>query len=105
MIAILTLLIALPLGYLIRPRLAAYVAYGLAFAHLYTFQSLSLLLEWRAGSEAAFGRNGDASGYLLVTTAIYAVGFGLVTLGAWLRTRRTRRTRGATGVDLASAAA
>ena len=99
MVAILTLLAALPLGYLVRPRLAAYVAYGLAFAHVFTFQTLSLLLAWGAGSDAAFDRDGGAPlDYLLVTTAVYAAGFGLVTLGSWLRTRRAGRV---TGVDLA----
>lgn len=99
MVAILTLLTALPLGYLVRSRLAAYVAYGLAFAHVFTFQTLSLLLDWSAGSDAAFGRDGGPPfGYLVVTTAIYAAGFGLVTLGAWLRSRRAARPA---GVDLA----
>ncbi len=93
MVAILTLLVALPVGYLVRPRLAAYVAYGLAFAHVFTFQTLALLLEWGTGSDAAFARDGDAPlDYLLMTTAIYAAGFGLVTLGARLRVRRAART-------------
>jgi hypothetical protein len=35
-----------------------------------------------------------------VTTAIYTAGFGLVTLGHWLRGRRTGRV---TGVDLEQA--
>jgi hypothetical protein len=101
MVAILTLLTALPLGYLIRPRLAAYVAYGLAFAHVFTFQTLALLLEWGTGSDAAFDRDGGAPlDYLLMTTAIYAAGLGLVTLGSWLRARRTGRV---TGVDLTRA--
>ncbi len=99
MVAVLTLLTALPLGYLVRSRLAAYVAYGLAFAHVFTFQTLALLLEWGAGSDAAFDRDGGAPvGYLVVTTAIYAAGFGLVTLGARLRARRAGRVA---GVDLA----
>jgi hypothetical protein len=47
------------------------------------------------------------SGYLVVTTAIYAAGFGLVTLGARLRGRRgSRGSQGSrdsqvAGVDLA----
>jgi hypothetical protein len=99
--SILTLLAALPLGYLVRPRLAAHLAYGLGFTYIFTFQTLTLLLAWSAGSDAAFDRDGDAPlDYLLVTTAIYAAGFGLVTLGHWLRGRRTGRV---TGVDLEQA--
>jgi hypothetical protein len=98
MVAIMTLLVALPLGYLVPRRLVAYLAYGLAFAHVFTFQTLALLLEWGAGSDEAFARDGTAPvDYLVVTTAIYAVGFGLVTLGHWLRARRTGRV---TGIDL-----
>ncbi len=108
MIAILTVLVAFPLGFFVRSRLAAYVAYGLAFAHLYTWQTATLLMEWTKGSTAAFGADAGTPGsfdtapwgYLTFTTLIYAVGFGLVTLGHWLRTRRATR-RG--GVDLAAA--
>lgn len=98
MIAILTVLVALPLGLLLKRRLHAYVAYGLAFAHVYTFQTASLLIEWSNGERAAFAADGTPWGYLAFTTVIYAAGFGLVTLGHWLRSRR--RTA---GVDLAAA--
>lgn len=106
MIAILTVLIALPLGYLVRRRLVAYVAYGLAFAHVYTFQTASLLMEWTKGSDAAFPRTagtpesiGDMPwGYFTFTTVGYAVGFGLVTLGHWLGARRDSR-RNAVDLD------
>lgn len=103
MIAILTLLVALPLGLLIRNRLAAYAAYGLAFAHVYTFQTANLVMEWTNGSTDAFPAaqsqellDGTLS-YFVFTSVIYVVGFGLVTLGHRLRNRR----RAATGaVDL-----
>jgi hypothetical protein len=99
MIAIVTLLVAVPLGYLVRSRLAAYVAYGLAFAHLCTLQTLALLPEWSASSDDAFDRDGGAAlDHLLVNTAICAAGLGLVTLGARLRARRT------SGLDLAPGA-
>jgi hypothetical protein len=90
MVAILTLLAALPLGYLVRRRVVAYLAYGLAFAHVFTFQTLVLLLAWSTGSDDAFPRDGGTPwDYLLVTTGIYGIGFGLVTLGHWLRVRRS----------------
>jgi hypothetical protein len=104
-IALLTILVALPLGFLVRRRLVAYVAYGLAFAHVYTWQTAALLMEWTKGGYAAFPESagtGDSIstmpwGYLSFTTLVYAVGFGLVALGHWLRARRTGRV---TGVDL-----
>lgn len=99
MIAILTVLTALPLGYLVPRRTVAYLAYGLAFAHLYVFQTLSLLLASQAGGSEAFPRDGSTPwDYLVVTTAVYAAGFGLVTLGTRLRARRRARP---VGVDLA----
>jgi hypothetical protein len=106
-IALLTVLVAFPLGWFVRNRLGAYVAYGLAFAHVYTFQTASLVMEWTKGSTAAFGADAGtpeswsttAWGYLVTTTLIYAAGFGLVTLGHRLRARRAGRV---TGVDLAA---
>jgi hypothetical protein len=106
-IALLTLLVAFPIGFLVRTRLAAYVAYGLAFAHVFTWQTASLLMAWTNGDHSAFPANageGDSIttlpwGYLTFTSLVYAVGFGLVTLGHWLRARRSGRV---TGVDLAA---
>jgi hypothetical protein len=94
MIAILTILVALPLGLLVRNRLAAYLAFAIAFSHVYTFQTANLVMEWVNGSTHAFGaRESNASlddtlGYFAFTSMIYAIGFGLVTLGHWLRNRR-----------------
>ncbi|GEP39595.1 hypothetical protein NPS01_32580 [Nocardioides psychrotolerans] len=42
MILILTLLAAFPLGYLMKTRTTPYLVFGLAFAHLFTFQTASL---------------------------------------------------------------
>jgi hypothetical protein len=91
-------LAAFPLGMLLRNRLAAYVAFGLAFAHLFTFQTAQLVLEATRGSEDAFGDLSDKDwdwfadtiGYLGVTTLIYAVGLGLVAAGHAVRARRAR---------------
>ena len=94
MIAILTILAAVPLGFLIPGRLAAYLAYAIAFGQVYTFQTAVLVMEWTNGSTGAFsasqsrGLIGNSMSYLAVSTAIYAAGFGLVTLGHWLRDRR-----------------
>jgi hypothetical protein len=93
-IAILTIVAALPLGLLIRNRLVAYVVYAIAFGHIYTFQTANLVMEWVNGSSAAFPESRSdqlldgTMGYFLFTTTIYAAGFGLVTLGHWLRNRR-----------------
>lgn len=97
MIAILTLVVALPLGYLVRSRLAAYLAFGLAFAHLYTFQTASLVMEWVNGADAAFPQTdseqllGGTLGYFAFTTLVYAAGLALVTAGHHLRVRAERR--------------
>ncbi|MGI5213481.1 hypothetical protein [Plantactinospora sp. CA-290183] len=94
MIAILTVLVALPLGLLIRNRLAAYLAFAIAFGHVYTFQTANLVMEWTNGATAAFPADDSTAlldgtlSYFAVSTAIYAAGFGLVTLGHWLRNRR-----------------
>ena len=94
MIAILTIVLALPLGLLVRSRPAAYLAYAIAFGQAYTFQTALLVMEWTNGSTGAFPASrsqqlfGGSVSYLVVSTAIYAAGFGLVTLGHWLRSRR-----------------
>jgi hypothetical protein len=97
MIAILTIVVALPLGLLVRNRLAAYLTYAILFAQVYTFQTANLVMEWAKGSTAAFPAEpaNNLTGslvYLTFTSTIYAVGFGLITLGHWLRNRRRTRT-------------
>lgn len=93
MIAILTVLVAVPLGLLVRNRLAAYLVYAILFAQVYTFQTANLVMEWAKGSTEAFpaepANNLTGSlGYLIFTSTIYAVGFGLITVAHWLRNRR-----------------
>ena len=94
MIAILTILVALPLGLLVRNRLAAYLVFAIAFSHVYTFQTANLVMEWVNGSTHAFPGSQSNElldgtlGYFAFTSMIYAVGFALVTLGHWLRNRR-----------------
>ncbi len=99
MVVVITALAAFPLGYFLRNRLAAFLTFGLAFAHLFTFQTAQLVLEATRGSEEAFGDLadpdwdwfGDTIGYLVFTTAIYAVGLALVAAGHAVRIRRARR--------------
>lgn len=90
MIAIVTVLFALPLGYLVRNPVVAYVGYVAVYGWAFTFQAVYLLLSHAQGDYSAFPQRGFPLGYALVTLAIYVVGFGLVTMGRWLRTRRTR---------------
>ena len=93
MIAIVTVLLALPAGYFLRSRLAANVVYGLAYLWAFTYQTLYLLLDsLTQRKDAAFGSGSFPLSYGLVTAAIFAVGFGLVSLGHWLRTRRATAT-------------
>ena len=94
MIAILTILVALPLGLLVRNRLAAYLIYAILFAQVFTFQTATLMMEWVKGSTEAFPADPTKGsfGYLAFTSTIYAVGFGLITLAHWLRNRRRTGT-------------
>ena len=89
MIAIATLF-AFPLGYLLRSHLAANVTYAIAYLWAFTFQSLYLTLSWVGGDDSAFPKGQDAFplSYGLVAVGIFAVGFGLVALGHWVRARR-----------------
>ena len=97
------ILVPFPLGFLIRNRLVAYVAYIAVHAFVFTFQTLSLLIEWVGGSEEAFGAyphasNSNVFGYGAVNLVIYAVGLGLVYLGHRVGSRR--RVRQTAGVHL-----
>jgi hypothetical protein len=90
MVAVVTILFALPLGYLVRNPVAAYVGYVAVYGWAFTYQAVYLLLSRVDGDHSAFPPDGFPLSYGVVTLAIYVVGFGLVTLGRWLRTRRTR---------------
>jgi len=98
-ILILTVLAAFPLGYLVRSRTSAFLAFGLAFAHLFTFQTAQLVLEATRGKQDAFGDLsdpnwnwfGDTIGYLVFTTVVYVGGLALVAGGHAFGARRERR--------------
>ena len=93
MIAIVTVLLAFPLGYLVRSHLAANVAYAIAYLWAFTFQTLYLTRMWVGGDDSAFPKDPDTLpiSYGLVASAIFAVGFGLVALGHRVAARRAAR--------------
>ena len=86
------LLAPLPIGYFIRNRMAAYLAYIALHSFVFTFQSTTLLKEWAGGDYSAYVKNPAAVdwSYGLVNLLIFAAGLGLVTLGSWLSARRRR---------------
>lgn len=96
------LLVPLPLGYLVRSRLVAYLAYVGVHSFIFTFQTMTLTRAWVGGDTAAFDRDPNAApwSYGVVNLAIYGVGLGLVALGHRLAQRR--RQKQAIGVDLAA---
>ncbi len=94
---IVIVLLALPIGYFCRDRTVGFLCYGLAFAHVYSFQTALLVMEWVNGADAAFPQDdstqllGGTLGYFTFTTMILAIGLALVVGGQRLRTRRDRR--------------
>jgi hypothetical protein len=98
---IIMLLAPFPIGYFIRNRMAAYLAYVALHSFVFTFQSTTLLKEWVGGDYSAFVKNPATAdwSYGLVNLAIYAAGLGLVALGSWVAAKRRRATLPA--VDLA----
>lgn len=95
---ILMIVIPLPLGFLVRSRMAAFLVYIAIHSFVFAFQTAILLMEWINGSTHAFGpypqaSNEDVWGYGIVNFVIYAVGLGLVALGQRLRSRRGAQPR------------
>jgi hypothetical protein len=109
-----TLLGALPLGFLVRRRQAALVAYLLVDSFLFSFQTLNVLLTWMSGGKgigggSGFGdspagsfpidyASGEVAAYGIVNLIITLAGVGLVLLGVRLRARWAAR---ATAIDVA----
>ena len=93
MIAIITVLVALPAGYLLGSHLAANVTYAIAYLWAFSFQNLYLTRMWVGGDSSAFAKDPDTLpiSYGLVAAGIFAVGFGLVALGHRLGARRAAR--------------
>ncbi len=89
MIAVITLLAAFPLGYFLRSVLAANTAYAIAYLWAFMFQTLYLLLDsLGGGANPAFEAGEFPTSYGVVTLAIFLAGFGLVSLGHWVKARR-----------------
>lgn len=93
MIAVITILVAFPLGYLIRSRQAANTAYAVAYLWSFMFQTLYLLLDSLGAdvANASFPPGEFPLSYGLVTLAIFVAGFGLVALGHRLAAHRRLR--------------
>jgi hypothetical protein len=89
MIAIVTLLVAFPAGFLLRRWQSANITYIAAYAWAYSFQGIYLMRSWTGGDHSAFPRDPDSLpvGYGLFTAAVFAAGFGLVALGHRARRR------------------
>lgn len=91
MIAIVTILLALPLGFLLGSWMAANLAYAVVYLWAFVFQTLYLLLPSVDGTTGqAFEADAFPWSYGLVTLTVFVGGFGLVALGHWLRNRRRR---------------
>ena len=94
MIAVVTILAAFPLGFFLRNRLAANTAYAIAYLWAFVYQTLYLLLDAiNESTNPAFEPSEFPLSYGVVTLAIFLVGFGLVQLGHWVRTRRQTSSR------------
>lgn len=94
MIALVTVLLALPLGVLCRHRLVAHTAYAIAYLWAFTFQTLYLLMDSLGGAAGAAFRPGEFPlSYGVVTLLVLVVGLGLVELGHRLGERRRSRRR------------
>ena len=87
---IVTVVLAFPLGFLVRDRITAYLAYIAVHAFVFPFQTFQLTREWVGGDTSAFPADAGSVpwSYLLVNAVIYAAGLGLVTLGRRVRARR-----------------
>jgi hypothetical protein len=93
MIAIVTVLLAFPLGFFLRSHLAANVAYATAYLWAFVFQGIYLTRMWVGGDDSAFPKDPDTIpvSYGIVCAAIFAVGFALVAVGHRLGARRRER--------------
>ncbi len=82
MIAVVTVLLAFPLGFFLRSHFAANTAYAIAYLWAFVFQSLYLVLDAMNRREGAPSRPRKFPlSYGLVTAAIFGAGFGLVAWG------------------------
>jgi hypothetical protein len=104
MIAVVTLLAAFPLGYLLRSHLAANTAYAIAYLWAFVFQTLYLMLDAMDPDAAApaFEASEFPFAYGAFTLAIFVAGFGLVALGRYVAVRRGRIVVATARVEVAT---
>jgi hypothetical protein len=97
MIAIVTILLAFPLGFFVGNRLAANTAYAVAYLWAFVFQGIYLMLDMLdGGKNPAFEPDTFPISYGIVALTIFGVGFGLVAVGHRVgRGRRERRQESA----------
>ncbi len=108
---ILAIVVAFPLGYFVKQRGMAVLAFFTAGTFVFSFQTLDVLLNWMAGrtgigGASAFGpapdsmpisyEPSDVFAYGLINALILAGGIGLTVLGSVVRARRTARLTAAT---------
>jgi hypothetical protein len=103
----LMILLPLPIGWFVRDRLTAFVAYLAAFSFLFTFQSTMLITEWAGGNKNAFGGypkadKGDVWSYGVVNLVFLAIGLGLLTATSVLSSRRRNRRAVPAGARVAA---
>jgi hypothetical protein len=93
MVAVVTVLLALPLGYLARTRLVANTTYAVAYLWAFVFQGVYLMLDSLGGAaDPAFRAGEFPLAYGLVTAGVLAAGFALVAVGHRAADRRRART-------------
>lgn len=91
---IFTVLCTFAIGYFVRPRRRALIAYLIVESVLLFVQIVTLLVEWSDGSDAAFSQPFEVVRLLEnagVNSVIVMVGIGLVTAGSAVRGRRESR--------------
>ncbi len=88
MIAVVTVLLALPLSYLVRSWTVANATYVLAYLWAFVFQGVYLLLDAMGGGRSAFTPGEFPLSYGAVAAGILSVGLALVSLGHRLGRRR-----------------
>lgn len=97
-----TVLLALPIGFLVRPRATAVLTYLVVGSWVFAFQTVTVLLSWLGhDGRSAFGPfptalpaasdSFEVFGYGAVNVLITVVGVGLVLLGHRIRSRRVER--------------
>jgi len=101
MILLLMVVAAFPVGYLVKSRPYALIAFLFAALFLFSFQTLNLLVSWLSGDSTAFGStpeafpieadSGEVVAYGVVNLVIILVGLGLVLLGNRVAARRAAK--------------